>query len=104
MSKGWKNGGRTYGYQPAAMEREAIAADAVTAAKAACYRTAIVARHVVTDGGAADLPAGEVVGVRFRFMAWNQVRRAVEPVYAVTRQGGAPWGDMYGNCLRDFVL
>ena len=80
------------------------ASEAAIAGKAACYRTAIVARHVVTDARRRDLPAGEIVGVRFRFMAWNDLRREREPVYAITRQDGAYWGDLYANCLRDFVL
>lgn len=72
--------------------------------KVELYRTAVVARNVATHNSEGDLAEGTHVGVRYVCDAYNALRRQTEPVYRVTLIGGKEWGDMYGNCLRDFVL
>lgn len=72
--------------------------------KAALYRTAVIARDIFTHNGEDDLQAGTIVGVRYRCTAWNAMYRRGEDVYTVTLQGGRVYGDMYENCLREFVL
>jgi hypothetical protein len=71
--------------------------------KRALYKTAVVARHIFTNNGDADLPAGAFVGIAFIGEHRNQLYRREEAVYAVTHDGKF-WGHLYANCLRDFVL
>lgn len=75
-----------------------------TAIRASFYRTARVRGHIFTHNGADDLPAGEIVGVRFCRMAYNAMYRRTEPVYTVTLQGGRVYGDLYENALTGFGL
>ena len=115
MAQKFHNGGRTYAVGQAETGGELAARLAVARerdarpdpdfnAKAPMYRTATVRGHVVTDGATGDLEAGTIVGVRFRFMARNAMRRIDEPVFTVTLQGGRVWGDLYASALCNFVL
>lgn len=67
------------------------------------FRTARVPAHVFTANGENDIPAGAIVGVKFRCIARNQMRRREEPVYSVTVNGQF-WGDMYASGLDHFTL
>lgn len=67
------------------------------------FRTAVVARQIVTENAERDLAPGTIVGIAYRCTARNQIHRRDEPVYTV-RVNGATWGDMYANNLADFVL
>lgn len=72
--------------------------------KATLYRTAAIKAHIVTHNGEHDLPAGTIVGVRFRCMARNAMYRRTEPVYSITLADGSYWGDLYQTALTGFVL
>lgn len=72
--------------------------------KAHLYRTAAIKGHIVTHNGEHDLPAGTIVGVRFRCMAHNAMFKRDEPVYNVTLADGSYWGDLYESALTGFVL
>jgi hypothetical protein len=115
MAQKFHNGGRTYAVGKAETDGELAARlaagrardarlDPDFNAKAPMYRTAAVRGHVVTNGGAGDLEEGTIVGVRFRLMAYNAMRRIDEPVFTVTLQNGRVWGDLYASALCNFVL
>lgn len=67
------------------------------------FRTARVARHVLTHNGENDLPEGAIVGVRFYAVARNQLFRRDEPIYTVIHEG-REWGTVYANALADLTL
>ena len=68
------------------------------------FRTAVVARHVVTVNGMADLHAGDVVGIQYGQTGYHPLYRRLEPMYTVTRSDGTRGGYLYGSALKDFVL
>lgn len=72
--------------------------------KVELYRTAVIARNVFTNNAEGDLAEGTHVGVSYVCDAYNAMRRQTESVYRVTLIGGKEWGDIYENCLKDFVL
>ncbi len=63
------------------------------------FKTATVARHVITENAVDDMPAGTPVSIEYRCTARNQLFRRDEPVYRVNGQS-----DIYANCLQDFGL
>jgi len=71
--------------------------------KYALFRTAIVARSIITENGEDDLEAGRAVAIRHIRNAWNGVHHRDEPVYSVTADGKV-WGMVFGNVLGDFML
>jgi hypothetical protein len=62
------------------------------------FATAKIAAHILTHNGEADLPEGEIVCIKYRLTAWNQLYRRFEPVYTVRGR------DVYANVLADFTL
>lgn len=70
-------------------------------AKYSQFRTAVVSMR----NECPDLPNGEIVGIRFRFPAYNAHHGRFEPVYSVTMQGGERYhADLYASSLSDFCL
>lgn len=69
------------------------------------FKTATIAGNIVTHNGEHDLPEGQIVGVKYRFDAFNAMYRRTEPVYTVTGPfGSLASRDLYANALADFVL
>lgn len=72
--------------------------------KAHRYKTAQIRGHVFTHNGEHDLPAGEYVAVRWVGERLNRVYNIMEPMFLVTLQGGAVWGEMGASNLESFCL
>jgi len=64
------------------------------------FKTAIIAKHILTCNGEHDLPQGEHVGIEFTYEAFNPLYRRMEPVYCI--KGTDRY--LYANALSDFVL
>ncbi len=64
------------------------------------FKTAVIAKHILTCNGEHDLPQGQHVAIAYRFDALNPLYRRREPVYTIVGTGR----DLYANCLADFVL
>jgi hypothetical protein len=78
--------------------------DEYFARKARSYRTAQVRHHVMTHNGEHDLPAGEYVAVQLVGERTNPLYRATEPMFRITLQGGAVWGELGASHLESFCL
>jgi hypothetical protein len=75
---------------------------AANPAKYRLFRTARIASHIFTENGEHDLAEGTIVGITYRFDAYNAMYRRTEPVYTLT--GMSPHRDLYANALSNFVL
>lgn len=67
------------------------------------YRTAQVQGNIFTHNGEHDLPAGEIVEVKYRCEAYNALHKKNMAVYSVFH-AGTYWGDLYETALTGFVL
>ena len=64
------------------------------------FKTATIARDIITHNGDDDIKAGTHVGIEYFRTAPNPLFRREEPVY---RLAGTQ-RHLYANCFADFVL
>lgn len=64
------------------------------------FKTAIIARDIITHNGDDDIKAGTCVGIEYFCTAPNKLFRRNEPVYRIA----GTERHLYANCLADFVL
>lgn len=63
------------------------------------FRTAVVAKSIITHNGENDLNEGQTVSVEFRGIVRNQLFKRNEPIYLLNT-GHC----VYANVLRNFCL
>ena len=71
------------------------------------FRSARIARQIITENGTHDLKAGEFVAIKYRCEALNKMYGRYEPVYTIVNtEHGVPKEarDVYANNLASFVL
>ena len=71
------------------------------------FKSARIARQIITENGEDDLNAGEFVSIKYRCEAFNRMYGRYEPVYTITNtERGIPTEsrDVYANNLTNFVL
>jgi hypothetical protein len=71
------------------------------------FKSARIARQLITLNGYDDLLEGEYVSIKYRCEAFNKMYGRYEPVYTITNtQKGLPTElrDVYANNLTNFIL
>ncbi len=72
----------------------------LNAGKYPLFRTATIAKSIITHNGEDDLPEGKIVSIEYRGTFRNQLYKRMEPVFNIN--GGNHC--LYANCLKNFVL